>query len=49
MLRCSSSTSCELPNLVDLILMDDYETNLRHFLTHDAREELFQAWEHSYD
>jgi len=36
----------ELPNLVDL--MEDYETNL-HLSMHDAREELLQAWEDSYD
>jgi len=35
----------ELPNLVDL--MEDYETNSMHY--HYAREELFQAWEDSYD
>ena len=36
----------ELPNLVDL--MEDYETNL-HLSMHDARKELLQAWEDSYD
>jgi len=36
----------ELPNLVDL--MEDYETNF-HFSMHDAREELLQAWEDSYE